>query len=307
MKKRVSKRMFARFSGLVVVSSVVVGSLAVSPSVSADEVATHVAVSVAGATTDKTPAVPVDGSSKEDVVVSVKPGESVVVPEDPGQGVSITKDAATVTVGLPGGEKADDKRVKDGTAVYTGAGDNTSLAVQPTSEGVRALVSIGGSDSPSEYRFPITVPEGGSLKEEADGGVLVVERHGVPIVHMAAPWAKDATGAPVPTRYQIEDNTVIQIVNHTANYPVIADPEFDQRWYGFDILFNRSETNDMIFAEGVTGLLAIPEPIVTKVLGALAIVGASYTAWIYNKGECLAIRVSPVSITPDYHNGQYCY
>ncbi len=39
-------------------------------------------------------------------------------------------------------------------------------------------------------------------------------------------WAKDANGAPVPTRYEIEGNTLVQVVDFTADtaFPVVADP-----------------------------------------------------------------------------------
>ena len=43
---------------------------------------------------------------------------------------------------------------------------------------------------------------------------------------IAAPWARDADGAPVPTHYEVTGGTLTQIVDFTpaTAFPVVADP-----------------------------------------------------------------------------------
>ena len=49
---------------------------------------------------------------------------------------------------------------------------------------------------------------------------------GQPIATLVAPWAFDATGAPVDTHYEVRGRKVVQVVEPTADtvYPVTADP-----------------------------------------------------------------------------------
>lgn len=44
---------------------------------------------------------------------------------------------------------------------------------------------------------------------------------------VAAPWAVDATGQSVPTRYEIEGQALVQVIDFTAAtaFPVVADPD----------------------------------------------------------------------------------
>jgi hypothetical protein len=44
---------------------------------------------------------------------------------------------------------------------------------------------------------------------------------------IAAPWARDANGRAIPTRYEIQGTTLVQVVDHRRPgvvYPVVADP-----------------------------------------------------------------------------------
>jgi hypothetical protein len=43
---------------------------------------------------------------------------------------------------------------------------------------------------------------------------------------IAPAWAKDATGNPVPTRFEVNGDSVTQVIEHDATfeYPIVADP-----------------------------------------------------------------------------------
>ncbi|WP_419931116.1 hypothetical protein [Candidatus Poriferisodalis sp.] len=88
-----------------------------------------------------------------------------------------------------------------------------------------ALVVIDNHEAPAEYRFENAVPDGHTAKAHPDGSVSFVDIDGTESGGIAAPWALDANGEEVPTRYILDGTTLIQIVDHEgAAYPVVADP-----------------------------------------------------------------------------------
>lgn len=56
--------------------------------------------------------------------------------------------------------------------------------------------------------------------------VIVPANPDEPVAPINAPWAKDATGRPVPTSYRLEGDSLIQVVSFSATtaFPVVADP-----------------------------------------------------------------------------------
>lgn len=119
------------------------------------------------------------------------------------------------------------RKAKDGlTTVFDGVGDTSSVAIQPTREGVRAAISIDSPTAPEKYRFEL----GGAVRSLAlnsDGSVTALDADGQPIASADAPWAVDANGTNVPTYYAVEGTTLIQVVEHNGGnyaYGIIADP-----------------------------------------------------------------------------------
>jgi len=57
--------------------------------------------------------------------------------------------------------------------------------------------------------------------------VLALNADGAPIAQLATPWARDANGRDVPTRFEIDGTTVVQVVEHRGAgfaYGITADP-----------------------------------------------------------------------------------
>jgi hypothetical protein len=76
----------------------------------------------------------------------------------------------------------------------------------------------------------IDVPKSRSIAI-AGGGYLLVEADGKVTGAIAAPWAKDATGRSLPTRYTLEGTTLVQDTDTTgAQFPVVADPRLTYGW-----------------------------------------------------------------------------
>lgn len=67
-----------------------------------------------------------------------------------------------------------------------------------------------------------------SLRLTSDGGVEAFDHDGTLIATAPAPWARDAKGTPVPTHFEIDGTTLIQVVEHRSGeytYGIVADPD----------------------------------------------------------------------------------
>lgn len=117
---------------------------------------------------------------------------------------------------------------------------------------------------------------------------------------IGSPWAVDANGQSVPTWYEVDGDTVTQVVDHVgmqAVYPVVADPEYGKSWLNSYIWFNRAETKTIAAggwgAATLTGLCtAVGGPIAGAVCG-LAAGSLVYTAGVAENSSpkrCVALR-----------------
>lgn len=88
-----------------------------------------------------------------------------------------------------------------------------------------ALLLIHSHDAPTEYRFENAVPDGHTAELQPDGSVRFFDSDGNESGGIATPWALDANGEEVPTRYTLDGTTLIQAIDHEgAAYPIVADP-----------------------------------------------------------------------------------
>jgi hypothetical protein len=92
--------------------------------------------------------------------------------------------------------------------------------------GRQSLIEITGVAAPQRFAFDVALPGGARLV--ADGaGLAALDAEGRSIGALEAPWAVDAAGVAVPTRFEVVDrDTFVQVVEHrtVATYPVYADP-----------------------------------------------------------------------------------
>ena len=170
-------------------------------------------------------------------VVDVAPGESgvaVTVPVEADEAVHIETVGASVSFEQPHSPAGGEVVVSDhGTVSYLNddAPFNTHLQVVASpdpsllSQGARSLIEIESIHAPREYVYPVDAGEGVVLTVQPDGGVLGTRGEHVVLV-VPAPWARDAAGAVVPTRYEVRGTDLVQIVDFTPahTFPIIADP-----------------------------------------------------------------------------------
>jgi len=201
----------------------------------ADASATAASVTAVTGTRDLVRSATADSNSA--AIVTTRAG-SVDIPTSTRGQVSTSAGQFEVSVGLPDLTEKPAVRDASGTVVYADRSQPADVAVQPLTSGFRALVSIKDANAPREYRFPVDGPEGSRLTSSAElfgaefdtGEVFLLDAADRVITGFEAPWAKDANGAPVTTRYRLEGNTLVQVVDFDQNtaFPVLADPNFWQ-------------------------------------------------------------------------------
>jgi len=225
---------------------------------------------------------------------STSPGGSVDIADHAGNGVVITTASGTeIRLELPAGRSTKDAvQLSLATAIYTGAAPSTSLAVQPLEAGgFRALIVIEDQKAPTSFRFPVKLPPGAQLEVQDDGTINVIDSNGKPASRFDVPWAVDSTGAAVPTSLQIQGHTIVQTVEHSQNYPVVADPHYTWGWISGTVYFNKSET--IKFAAGAWAVTAwanwAPPPF-GQILASLAAYIALVASWAAADGRCVYVN-----------------
>jgi hypothetical protein len=187
-------------------------------------------------------------------------------------------DLGEVSIGLPA-EGA--SRQVGNNVVFDGASDTTVVAQMTAGGGARALVSLDSPASPDRYRFPIAGAT--RLDLQSDGSVIAYAGD-ESIGSFDAPWARDANGVSVPTHYEIDGTTLVQVVNHANGgfaYPIIADPwwnPFSWNWRGAA----RAVGNALVRCGRGAGYLTTP-----------TMAGAWVTAAViaYNGGRAVSLAI----------------
>lgn len=284
-------------------------------------------------------------ATSDPAMTATSPGASVAVPTSSagvisldqtpavqGIGSSTTSngssgDANAITVSVPHQSSTSDAQVAGSdVAVYSGTSTDASTAVQATSGGMNISTIIGGSDAPTDYRFPIGVPDDASIVSDGGGGYQILDATGAVISDIASPWAQDANGNPVPTSYSLDGTTLIQhvdLINVTA-YPVVADPSFHVGWTRMAVVFSRDDTHWLQHNIALGGGAVAVTSYVCKRLPEFAAectlmvgVAAGYTWNVINnasrQNKCFGVAHdyfaalwSPGFIYPYVENGGWC-
>ncbi|MFC7945047.1 hypothetical protein ACFUPZ_17480 [Microbacterium oxydans] len=188
---------------------------------------------------------------------------------------------------------------EDGTVVFTAddrSGD--AVAVQTLADGsTRIQTVLGGAESPHEFGYRMD----GYQPYQSDTGEVIFLGKSGDYVPVAAPWATDANGAAVETRYEVRGDELFQVVTPSATtaYPVVADPSWI--WNGpiWGMKLTRAETSrvrDYTAAVGMCGFFAKALP---RVFQACAVFGSYIVAQAHiaqgdNPKTCLFFTAAPV-------------
>lgn len=93
--------------------------------------------------------------------------------------------------------------------------------------GRQSLIRITGPHARQRFAFDVALPAGSYLAMRGDR-IAAISRHGTVAGVLDVPWAVDALGVRISTRFELLDrDTFVQVVEHRpvgAVYPVYADP-----------------------------------------------------------------------------------
>ncbi|MDR3360989.1 MAG: hypothetical protein LBO20_10205 [Bifidobacteriaceae bacterium] len=243
------------------------------------------------------------GKIVEDDVVTEAAGSSVAIPLDPAEPVKVAsttqQDRSVLTIAsATGNDLGEGSLASDGTVVYLGSPAGIDQAVQALSDGsVRLEAVIKSADAPNEIAYE--VGSAFTLTPNADGTVTVLEDFGELALAAAVidqPWAVDANGSEIPTRYEVDGNLLVQVVEveSTTAYPVVADPKITSTWWNTTIYFNRSETKSAITVSGWTQAVGGVTPLPAVIKGVLVAAAATVNAvarLAYDNGQCLKLVI----------------
>ena len=227
---------------------------------------------------------------------------------DPDRTLVATVSESDIGIGMPDAA-GNGNQPLPGLVTYAAKQPSVAYAHQRTGQIARALTIIKDSSAPTEYRFPISAPEGSMLEVEDDDGTVLIYNNDIYLGEIDLPWAKDANGNAVPTSYRVEGMTLIQTVNHAgAAYPVVADPalKLQCEWWKAmcRLIFSKKLTKKIYnawFVAGVAGAIEAMKYACDKLKGkAKLICKIAYTAGgasaVYkvreaaNKNQCFAVR-----------------
>lgn len=240
--------------------------------------------------------------------------ESVFIHET-GTSVSMSADAAVATeitdsdsntlfsVPLPTGTLDPVGTAPDGTAVYDHSDSNVNVAVQIMEDGVtRVQTVLGDENSPSAYSYEI--PEGFEPVIGDEGEIALLGEEGYVLIGDA--WARDAEGKDVPTSYSVQDGSIVQTVEATADtvFPVVADPTW--MWYSgaYGMRFSKAETRNLVSKGSVTGFCATLGLYKAPVAGALCGIYGAYFFTQANAAKsnnrCFFVAAAPAPVAFQY-------
>jgi Protein of unknown function (DUF2599) len=113
---------------------------------------------------------------------------------------------------------------------------DTDSTVEDVNGSVRISMITKTATAPRKFSFPLTLPAGSELRLQDDGSVIAVAQTVSGMKYIAgvkAPYAYDATGKAVATRFQVSGTTLTQTISPPADatYPIVSDP-----WLGKDLI-----------------------------------------------------------------------
>ncbi|MDF3297513.1 hypothetical protein [Streptomyces tropicalis] len=234
-------------------------------------------------------------------------GAQVTLPARGDEPIKATKGDTTVALTLPA-TGAKEQSSTSGTDVFAGSDSSVSAAAQATTDGgFRALFTLGDANAPRQQSFTLSLPAGATVRQTAEGGLVVFNDAGTIIGGLETPWAKDANGKAVPTSYTVEGNTITQTVTPDSDtaFPVVADPKWTWGIISGTVYFNKKETAHVASNAGFVAVLFAAAPPPFDAYGILNAANISRVAWNADSDhKCVEVKVP--TFLPYEYSGGYC-
>jgi hypothetical protein len=311
------KKRLREIATITTCAAVVVGLLGAAPSF-ADAPADDILSSVAKATPENTnnAAQVLTKETGSNAIDATVLGTVVTVPVDPEAGITLKTDAGTVAISLPNSAGAEDATAeKQGVVSYNNNNGSTSVPVVTADGSLQINTVITDASAPSRYSYNLTIPAGGQIVP-AGQGFFIVNADNDLVTFIAEPWAKDANGNPVATRFELSGSTLTQVVerNSSTAYPVVADPVFVWETGLPALKWNKKESADLRTSSKspqfcAAALSKTPPPINWTITGlCLAnLTSITYNAqMIVSQGKCVEWLIGPGVIGSIGYTGGNC-
>ncbi|HEY4143758.1 hypothetical protein [Pinirhizobacter sp.] len=212
----------------------------------------------------------------------------------------------------------------DGTQVFSTLDPDVDLTTTALTDGIQVTTVMRNPAAATEATYRL----GGNVVASLDDGGGVIIGHRVtggraaghdwqPVVTLGqinAPWARDAAGNAIATRYVLDGGAIVQQTDHRApgtNYPVVADPRviFEPLPY---VYLGKLETSLASSVEGAAGLCDIIAaiPAVGSISAGLCRSRVTKVASEAQKqasaGKCVAYLFAPPLVISKGHTGDFC-
>ncbi|WP_223878521.1 DUF2599 domain-containing protein [Microbacterium radiodurans] len=148
---------------------------------------------------------------------------TVSLPQHASDPLIMRNGAAQLSLVLPIENSDPDTVGQNGLTSYP-AGDDASIIPAIKNDGsVQLAMVLEGPNAPHRYDYSFSA--GSTLRVDDNGVIVVSDAAGVYSGIILPPWALDASGATVPTHFEVAGNVLTQVVEHAGSaYPVVADP-----------------------------------------------------------------------------------
>lgn len=119
----------------------------------------------------------------------------------------------------------------NGISTFVNDDETQAQYVIPTDSGTQIITVQTVEPETFEHFFPIELDGGESAVPtiNADGTALVSDSYGIPVGTLSAPWAIDAAGKFIDTKFLVQDGILSQWVDYNDPdiiYPVLSDPNW---------------------------------------------------------------------------------
>lgn len=165
--------------------------------------------------------------------------------------------SAAVSLGLPVDGSSPVSKI-DGRYVVP-ASDGASLAVAPTADGAQILIGVESAAAPTAYDFDLAGSDRLTPRVTPSGAIEVTNDDGELAAQVAAPWAVDADGRQVPTRFTLRGDVITQVVDHRGGdfaYPIVADPKVKFCDWATAVCIKWSKSETRSIANGFSGSIS---------------------------------------------------
>lgn len=165
--------------------------------------------------------------------VSETPAGDISLPDSLGGSIQLGDGIGIAS--LPGDQAVPAQRFGDKDLFLANSDSDTDTFIAPLSGGIEIFEQLRSPESPEQFRFGLSLPQGATLRADGGGGAEILNSSGTRIAFVPAPYATDAQGADVRMSMTVDGDALVVDVPHRSldvAYPVLMDPQLVvEEWY----------------------------------------------------------------------------